>query len=50
MGVIAMEYWGKQAGESTFDPVFAIAAMLSWAEIADNARGYLQLKREFVRG
>ena len=50
MGVIAMEYWGKQEGESTFDPVFAIAAMLSWAEIADNGRGYLQLKREFMRG
>lgn len=49
VGVIAMEYWGKKEGESTFDPVFAIAAILDWADIADNGWGYLKLKESYLR-
>lgn len=44
IGIVATEYFGKKEGESTFDPVFVIAAMLSWADIAENGRGYIKLK------
>lgn len=40
---IATKYYGKQEGKSTFDPVFVLAAVLDWAEIAENGRGYLRL-------
>lgn len=40
---IATEYYGKAEGESTFDPIFVLAAMLQWAGIAENGRGYLRL-------
>ena len=40
---IATKYYGKKKGESTFDPVFVLAAMLEWAGIAKNGRGYLSL-------
>ena len=40
---IATQYYGKKAGESTFDPLFVLAAMLEWAEIAENGWGYLKL-------
>ena len=41
---IATQYYGKRIGESTFDPLFVLAAMLEWAGIAENGWGYLQLK------
>ena len=40
---IATKYYGKTEGESTFDPVFVLAAILDWAGIAENCRGYLRL-------
>ena len=40
---IATKYYGKNAGESTFDPLFVLAAMLEWAGIAENGWGYLRL-------
>ena len=40
---IATQYYGKTIGESTFDPVFVLAAMLEWAGIAENGRGYIRL-------
>ena len=40
---IATQYYGKVEGESTFDPVFVLAAMLEWAGIAENGRGYVRL-------
>ena len=43
-GIIAMRYFGKRIGESTLDPVFVIAAIMEWAEIAINDRGYVTLK------
>ena len=46
-GVIAKEYFGKQVGESSFDPVFVLAAVLDWAGIAHNCRGYLELTAEY---
>lgn len=41
---IATKYYGHKAGESTFDPVFIIAAILDMAGICENSRGYLRLK------
>lgn len=42
-GVIALEYYGKSVGDSVFDPVFILAGILEWADIAKNERGYLEL-------
>ncbi len=41
---IATQYYGHKLGESTFDPVFIIAAILDQAGICENSRGYLRLK------
>ncbi len=41
---IATKYYGHKEGESTFDPVFIIAAILDMAGICENTRGYLRLK------
>ena len=43
VGAIAIHYFGKKAGESCFDPVFVLAAVLEWAGIAENGRGFVQL-------
>ena len=43
MYAIATEYYGKEEGESSFDPLFVIAAVLDWAGIARNCRGYMEL-------
>ena len=43
VGAIGKYYWGKQEGDSVFDPVFVLAAVLEWADIAHNGRGYLEL-------
>lgn len=42
-GVIALDYFGKSIGDSVFDPVFILAGVLEWADIAKNKRGYLEL-------
>lgn len=44
VGAIAVHYFRKAPGESCFDPVFVMAAILDWAGIAKNGRGYLQLR------
>lgn len=43
VGAVAIHYFGKCSGDSTYDPVFVLAAVLDWAGIAKNQRGYLQL-------
>lgn len=47
VGAIGIKYHGKQYGESTYDPVFVLAAVLEWADIAYNKRGYLELAKSF---
>lgn len=42
---IATQYYGKKRGESCFDPLFVIAAIMKWAGIASNQRGYMYLYR-----
>ena len=40
---VATECYGKCDGESSFDPIFIIAAILENAGICENERGYIQL-------
>ena len=47
VGAIAKYYAGKRDGESVFDPVFAMAAILERADIAHNERGYLELTANY---
>lgn len=42
-GFIAMKYYGHTKGESTFDPVFAVSAILERVGICKNERGWLTL-------
>lgn len=43
MLLCATECYGKCDGESSFDPIFIIAAILENAGICKNERGYIQL-------
>ena len=47
VGTIGYEYAGKQDGEAVYDPVFVLAAILDWANICNNKRGYLELTSEY---
>lgn len=47
VGAIAKNYAGKTAGESVYDPVFVLAAVLEWAGIAHNERGELVLTQSY---
>ncbi len=44
VGAIAYNYSGKKKGQSVFDPVFILAAVLEWAGVAYNDRGWLVLR------
>lgn len=47
VGAIGKNYAGKSIGSSVFDPVFVLAAVLEWANIAHNGRGYLELTADY---
>lgn len=47
-GYIAHKVHGVQIGESAFGPGFVIAAVLDWAEICHNQRGYLTINSKFM--
>ena len=47
VGCIAKEYAGKKEGMSVFDPVFVLSAILDWAGIVRNERGYLELTADY---
>ncbi len=47
VGVIAKKFNGKKDGESVFDPVFVLCAVLEWAGIAENMRGELVLNYNY---
>lgn len=47
VGAIAKNYAGKTEGESVYDPVFVLAAVLEWAGIAHNERGELVLTQSY---
>lgn len=44
VGIIGYKYSHKNTGESIHDPLFVLAAVLEWAGICNNERGYLELK------
>ena len=46
VGIVA-NYDGKKLGESVYDPVFVLAAVLEWAGIASNERGELVLTQSY---
>ncbi len=46
VGAIA-KYNGSEIGDSVYDPVFVIAAILEWAGIAENGRGELIISNEY---
>ncbi len=49
VGAVA-QYRGSRIGDSVFDPVFVLAAVLEWARIAENGRGELVLLPKYRRG
>lgn len=51
-GCIGYHYYKKQDGDSFLDPVHMVAAILSWAEIAHNKHGFIELTptyKEWIR-
>ena len=49
VGYIARHYRGQEDGASVFDPVFVLAAVLDWADIAHNERGELRLTAGYLQ-
>lgn len=49
-GAIMKNYFGKQIGESCFDPTFALVAILEWAGIVKNGWGYIELSEQYMKG
>ena len=47
VGYIGKHYSHKENGASVFDPVFVLAAVLEWADIAKNERGELVLTANY---
>lgn len=47
VGTIGIEYYGKKKGESVFDPVFVLAAVLDHAGIIYNRRGSIELTEAY---
>jgi hypothetical protein len=47
-GYIAHKVHGAQIGETAFGPGFVIAAILDWAEVCHNDRGYLTINQSFM--
>ena len=47
VGYIAKNYSHKTDGDSVYDPVFVLAAVLEWADIAKNERGELVLTASY---
>ena len=48
VGAIGKHYAGKNEGEWVFDPIFVLAAVLEWTDIAHNGRGYLELTPSYL--
>ena len=47
-GFIAHKVHGAKEGETAFGPGFVICAILDWAEICRNERGYLSINSIFL--
>ncbi len=49
VGIIAYKYAGKKTGQSVFDPVFVLSAVLEWAGVVKNERGMLILSPDYMQ-
>lgn len=47
VGAIGYQYAHAESGKSVYDPVFVLAAVLEWADIASNERGELVLTTHY---
>lgn len=47
-GYIAHKVYGAKIGDTAFGPGFVVAAILDWAEICNNERGYLTINPSFM--
>jgi hypothetical protein len=47
-GYIAYKAHGKKVGETAYGPGFVVAAILDWADICSNERGYISIKSSFA--
>lgn len=47
IGAIGYQYFHAKDGDSVFDPVFILAAILDWAGIVNNERGELVLTKNY---
>lgn len=47
VGMIGKRYYNKKDGEYTFDPVFILVAIMEWAGIVNNKRGYVEFTKEY---
>ena len=50
VGYIGMIYDGHRIGESVLDPVFAVAAIMDWAGIVHNKRGFIEYTAAYKNG
>jgi hypothetical protein len=41
VGILGYKYYLKQTGDSIYEPMHVISAILEWADIAYNKRGYI---------
>lgn len=48
VGTVAVKYFKKEYGESTYDPTFVLAAILDWAGIGINQRGFISLNPNYI--
>jgi hypothetical protein len=44
VGILGYKYYLKDAGDSIYEPMHVISAILEWADIAYNKRGYIQFR------
>lgn len=49
VGRIGKKYYHKEDGEYTFDPVFILVAIMEWAGIVNNKRGYVEFTEEYKK-
>ena len=47
VGYLGFAYDGHKIGDSVFDPVFALCAIMDWAGIIKNCRGYIEYTPKF---
>lgn len=42
IGILGYKYYKKKDGDSIFEPMHVIAAVLDWADVAKNNRGFIK--------